>query len=560
MMNATSKTWPLPRSIHPPAYKAQSLREPIRTLPLPERLVIALTQPGYTPPELFVKVGERVLKGQLLARGTSALNLACHASSSGTVVAIEALPVPNASGIPELCAVIVPDGCDEWLKLPSLDPISVDTDALLERIGDAGISGLGGAGFPTQTKLRGAPQRTHTLVINAAECEPFISADDALLREHAESVVAGIAIVLRLTTPERCLIGIEDDKPQAIAALRSALAALGDARITLVVIPTHYPCGAEKQLIYMLTGIEIASGTYPIEHGILCQNVGTCHAITRAVFHGEALVSRIVTITGAALRRPGNVEALIGTPLSALLEACELDPSQLSRLIHGGPLMGLQLPHAELPLLKISNCCIATTAAELPPPPPAQACIRCGLCADACPVLLLPQQLYWFSRAKELDKAERHNLIDCIECGACAYVCPSNIPLVQYFRAAKGELFDAHDKHRMAEHSKQRFDFHQARKLEEKAQEERRRQERAALVKQKQDAPGAPTEDAIAAALARVQAKKATQQVETPQLSPQEVIQAALARVNAKKAERKAAEEQQATSTPATSPDENDKP
>jgi electron transport complex protein RnfC len=557
MMTVASKTWALPRSIHPPTHKAQSLREPIRVLPLPERLVIPLTQPGYAQPELFVKVGDQVLKGQLLARGTGALNLACHASSSGTVTAIVELPVPNASGIPELCAVIATDGHDEWQRMPPLDPATVDTEHLLARIGDAGISGLGGAGFPAQAKLRGALQRTQTLVINAAECEPFITADDMLLREQAESVVAGIAILLYLTTPERCLIGIEDDKPQAIAALRGAVAALGDTRISIVVIPTRYPSGAEKQLIYMLTGIEIPSGSYPIERGILCHNVGTCHAITRAVFHGEALISRIVTITGATLRRPGNFEALIGTPLSELLAACELDEAQLSRLIHGGPMMGVQLPHADLPLLKISNCVIAATDAELPQAPPAQACIRCGLCADACPVLLLPQQLYWFSRSKELDKAERHNLIDCIECGACAYVCPSTIPLVQYFRAAKSDLFNARDKQRMAEHSKQRFDFHQTRKAEEKAQEERRRQERAALVQQqKQDAPAtAAAEDPIQAALARVQAKKAAQQAEAPQPSPQEVIQAALARVNAKKAEREAAK--QAPPTTPKSDDEN---
>lgn len=505
--------WPLPRGIHPPENKQQSLAGPIRKSTLPARLVIPLTQPGYARPELLVQAGQYVRKGEALARGTPAMGVTAHASTSGTILDIVEHQVPNASTLPEPCVLLQADGKDEWLRLPALDWPQCDAVTLVDRIRNCGISGLGGAGFPTHTKLGSAVGKVHTLVINAAECEPFITADDALLQERAAEVVLGIRILLHIVQPQRCLIGIEDNKPRAIATLQAALESAGDARITQVVIPTQYPSGAEKQLIWILTGTEIPSGSIALHSGILCQNVGTARAIARAVVQGEALVERVVTLTGAALAQPCNMDVLIGTPIAALLQQCGMQADQLAQLIHGGPLMGLQLPHAELPVLKITNCVIAATAQELPASPPAQACIRCGFCADACPVTLLPQQLYWFARSKELEKAEAHKLMDCIECGACAYVCPSHIPLVQYYRAAKAELREEQEKHRMAEYSRERFEYHQARKAEEKRLEEQRRAERAALAQQRKDAAAVsgtedPAKAAIAAALARVKAKK----------------------------------------------------
>jgi len=513
--------WPLPRGIHPPENKQQSLQAPIRKAPLPTRLYIPLTQPGYLQPELLVSPGQYVRKGEALARGTPGMGVTAHASSSGTIVDIAEYAVPNASTLPELCAVLEPDGKDEWVRLPALDWANTDAATLIARIRDCGISGLGGAGFPAHTKLAGALGKVHTLIINAAECEPFITADDALMQEAADEIVAGIGILLHIVQPQRCLIGIEDNKPRAIAILQAALDKAADTRITQVVIPTQYPSGAEKQLIYILTGTEIPSGSIALHSGILCQNIGTAQAIARAVQQGEALVERVVTLSGAALQTPCNLRVAIGTPIATVLQHCGLQQDKLSRLIHGGPLMGLLLPHADLPVLKITNCVIATSEAELPLPPPAQACIRCGFCADACPVTLLPQQLYWFARSKELEKAEAHKLMDCIECGACAYVCPSHIPLVQYYRAAKAELREDKEKQRMAEYSRERFEFHQARKDEEKRMEEQRRAERAALAKQRKSAAEAGSgEDhakaAIAAALARVKAKKAAQQEADP--------------------------------------------
>jgi electron transport complex protein RnfC len=508
--------WPLPRGIHPPENKLQSLGGPIRQAVLPELLIIPLTQPGFASPEVLVQAGQHVRKGQVLARGAPGMGVAAHASTSGTVINIVEHPVPNASTLPEPCALLQPDGKDDWLKLPPLDWLQCDAATLIARIRDCGISGLGGAGFPTHTKLGGALDGIHTLVINAAECEPFITADDALMQERADEVVLGIRILLHIVQPQRCLIGIEDNKPKAVAAVQAALDKASDGRITQVVIPTQYPSGAEKQLIYILTGTEIPSGKIALHSGILCHNVGSAYAIARAVVQGEALVQRVVTLTGAALQQSCNLDVLVGTPIRDLLLHCGLQADKFSRLINGGPLMGLQLPHADLPVLKITNCVIATTNAELPPPLPAQACIRCGFCADACPVTLLPQQLYWFARSKELEKAEAHKLMDCIECGACAYVCPSHIPLVQYYRAAKAELREEKEKHRMAELSRERFEYHQARKEEEKRIEEQRRAERAALAKQrKTTTESSGGEDqakaAIAAALERVKARKAAQ-------------------------------------------------
>jgi len=534
-MNAPVKDrlHPLPRGIHPPENKAQSLREPIRKAALPSHVVLPLTQPGFAIADVCVSSGQQVLKGELLARGMPGMGINVHASTSGTITAIGEHLVPNSSALPETCIMLASDGKDEWQRLPPLDFLHCEAQTLIERIHDCGISGLGGAGFPTHTKLRGAIDKIHTLVMNAAECEPFITADHALMREMAEEVITGILILMQIACPQCCLIGIEDNKGDAIIAMQAAIDLVNDARISLVVIPTMYPSGSEKQLIQILTGTEIPAGGIALGSGILCQNVGTAQAITRAVLHGEALVSRIVTLTGAALRRPGNMEVLIGTPVVELLQQCEVDQERLTRLIHGGPLMGLNLPQANVPVLKITNCVIASTIEEMPPPAPQQACIRCGFCTDVCPVSLLPQQLYWFARSKELEKAETHDLFDCIECGACAYVCPSHIPLVQYYRAAKAELRQEKDKHRMAEHSKERFDFHQARKEEEKRLEEQRRAERAALAKQRKEAAAASAgnEDdaakaAIAAAMERVRAKKAAQQegvAQDPPADPENV-------------------------------------
>jgi len=531
--------WDIPGGIHPPERKHLSNRTSIQLAPLPKRLVLPLNQHIGAPAEPLVSLGQRVLKGQLIATANGFVSVPLHAPTSGTISFIGPQPYPHVSGMLAQAIVIDSDGLDQWCALtPCPDYRHLENNSLLEIIRQAGISGMGGAGFPAAVKLNARPtQKIHTLVINGTECEPYITADDLLMRERTEQLIAGIDILAQLIQPDQVLIGVEDNKPEAIAALRSAL---HERSYQLRVFPTKYPSGGEKQLIQILTGVEVPSGGLPADIGILCHNVGTCKAIHDAVVLGKPLISRITTLTGEALARPMNVEALLGTPVGELLEFAGLDRSQLNRLIMGGPMMGFTLPSFDVPLIKTSNCLLATTSAELPPPPPAMPCIRCGECAEVCPASLLPQQLHFFAIGQEHEQLKAHNLFDCIECGACAYVCPSSIPLVQYYRAAKGEIRDLEQKQLKAEQSKQRFELRQERlrRAEEQKEIERKaRAEKAARVKAAQaEAPastdaGAPAgvgdelkKLKIEASMAQVAQKKAEKQLAThatPELQAQ---------------------------------------
>ena len=494
--------WDIPGGIHPPERKHLSNRTSIQPAPLPKRLVLPLNQHIGTAAEPVVELGQRVLKGQLIAAANGFVSVPLHAPTSGTVSFIGPQPYPHVSGMLAPAIVIDSDGLDQWCELtPCPDYRHLENSSLLEMIRQAGISGLGGAGFPTAVKLNARPtQKIHTLVINGTECEPYITADDLLMRERTEQLISGIDILAQLIQPDQVLIGIEDNKPEAIAALR---AALSERSYQLRVFPTKYPSGGEKQLIQILTGVEVPSGGLPADIGILCQNVGTCKAIHDAVVLGKPLISRITTLTGEALTRPMNVEVLLGTPVGELLEFAGLDRGRLDRLIMGGPMMGFTLPDFDVPLIKTTNCLLAASRAELPPPPPAMPCIRCGECAEVCPASLLPQQLHFFAIGQEHEQLKAHNLFDCIECGACAYVCPSSIPLVQYYRAAKGEIRDLEQKQLKAEQSKQRFELRQERlrRAEEQKEAERKaRAEKAARAKAAQAEAPAGTDDGAPAA------------------------------------------------------------
>ena len=524
--------------IHPPQRKELSNRTPIQPAPLPKRLILPLNQHIGAAAEPLVVVGEAVFKGQKIAEASGFVSAPLHAPTSGIVSFIGAQPYPHVSGMLAPAIVIDSDGLEQWCDLePCPDYRALEPSALLEKIRQAGISGLGGAGFPTAVKLTARPtQKIHTLIINGTECEPYITADDLLMREKAAQLVGGIEILAQLIQPEQVLIGIEDNKPEAIAAVR---AALGERPFGVRVFPTKYPSGGEKQLIQILTGVEVPSGGLPADIGILCQNVGSAVAIHDAVVLGKPLISRITTLTGAALARPMNVEALLGTPVGELLEWAGLERGKLHRLIMGGPMMGFTLPNLEVPLIKTSNCLLAATAAELPPPPPALPCIRCGECAEACPASLLPQQLHFFALGQEHEQLRAHNLFDCIECGACAYVCPSNIPLVQYYRAAKGEIRELEQKQLKAEHSKQRFELRQERlrRAEEQKEAERQaRAERAARAKaiQAETSAGLLEEDAVAATSAAKPSGLSDAQKKLK-------IEASMAQVALKKAEKQLA-------------------
>lgn len=465
-----------PPGVRPPQRKGEHVT-PVRVMPLPKQLILQLSQHIGAAAQPTVAVGDRVLKGQRLAESPALISSPLHAPTSGRVTAIESRSLAHASGGSGPCLIIEPDGEDEWGELPPpLDYRQTDAPTLLRRVREAGIAGLGGAGFPTAPKLQsGDGDSIETLIVNGVECEPYISADDALMREAASDIVGGIRIVRRLTAPRKVLVAIEDNKPQAIEAMRRAL---DGSDCELIATPTHYPSGGERQLIEMLLGKQVPSGALPADIGVLCQNVATLAAIHHAVGEGKPLISRITTLAGEALERPGNYRALIGTPVEHALRIAGLHRDQLSRLIIGGPMMGFAISDASTPIVKSVNCLIAATAEEMPAPKPARPCIRCGLCDEVCPARLLPQQLYRFARADNREELEKHHLFDCIECGACSWICPSKIPLVQYYRYAKGNILQQRNLERQADVAKVRFDAHQARIAREKAERERQRAER----------------------------------------------------------------------------------
>ncbi len=511
--------------VHPPENKTQSLTAPIQPAGIPPQLVLPLAQHIGAPAQPVVRVGQAVRGGELLAEADGFVSVPVHAPTSGTVSAIEDRPVPHPSGLPAPCIVIDTDGADAWVPLvPLPEAERADPTKLRERIQDAGIAGMGGAGFPTAVKLSPGPGKAiETLIINGTECEPYITADDTLMRERAGAIVAGTRILADLLTPREILIGIEDNKPEAIAAVRAA----ADSDMEVVVFPTRYPSGGEKQLIEILLGKQVPSGGIPADIGVVCQNVGTAVAVHEAVALGRPLVSRVTTVTGEAVARPGNYEVLLGTPMGWLLEHAGVDAERARRLIMGGPMMGFSIPDPACPVVKTTNCLLVPTEDELPTPPPAQACIRCGLCAEACPATLLPQQLYWFARGKEYDKLEGHNLFDCIECGACSYVCPSHIPLVQYYRASKAEIIARRREAEKADHARERFEARQARMERLAAEREAKRAERkkAAEAKAKAKAEAATRQGAAAGTADGAQAAAAA-----------DPIQAAIERAKARKA------------------------
>lgn len=522
------QTWPLPGGIHPPENKSQSLQRPIAQPPLPPCLVLPLNQHIGTPSVPRVCVGETVLKGQVVADAEGMISAALHAPTSGVIKAIETRPIAHPSGGEDVCIVLESDGEERWIELAARpDYADLAPAEVLALIARAGITGMGGAGFPSATKLQ--PRHAiDTLIINAAECEPYITADDVLMRERAPGISVGIDILAHvLGQPETILIGIEDNKPEAASALRDAL---DGSRADLVEIPTRYPSGGEKQLIQILTGKEVPSGGLPADIGIVCQNVGTTHAVFEAVCKGTPLISRITTVTGGACAHAGNFEVLIGTPVEHLLQAAGYDQGICQRLIMGGPMMGFTLADTDVPVVKSTNCLLAADAKESPQNNIPQACIRCGLCAEACPANLLPQQLYWYARARDYDKLAAHNLNDCIECGACAYVCPSEIPLVQYYRAAKGEIRVMQQEKIFSDHARIRFEFHKDRmeKAEREKAAKREQRKKAAEVARStvgnsQPAPDGTTatdedSDVVRAALARVQANKSSTEAQLRKL------------------------------------------
>lgn len=482
------KTWRFHGGLRLPGHKKLSAQLPIRNADLPTTLVYPLSlrpgvhlQPRVTP-------GERVLRGQIIADAEHALATPIHAASSGTVRAIESRIVPHPSGMSDDCIVIDTDGRDEAVATGKAVDYRHEQPAVIRKlIRQAGIVGLGGAAFPTAIKLNPGSQRTiDTLLLNGAECEPYITCDNGLMQNDPDAVIEGARILLHALQIERCLIAVEKPMTEAWQALSSALETHYDRRISIVRVPAVYPTGGEKQLIKVVTGRETPSGGIPADIGVICQNVGTAAAVYHAISHGRPLTERIITVTGQGVAKPQNMRVRIGTPVGELIEQCGGYTPAVKRLIMGGPMMGFALPEDDIPVVKATNCILAASATEIVGEKTAMPCIRCGACAQVCPVSLLPQQLYWYSRANNLDKCREFNLFDCIECGCCEVVCPSHIPLVQYYRAAKSKILIKAKESEKAAVAKRRHDIHLQRKEREKAEKaERSRRKKAALAKLK---------------------------------------------------------------------------
>jgi len=464
--------------------KKRSTHDAIRKTPLSKKLILPLQQHIGEASTPIVAVGDNVLKGQRIAKAEGHVSVCLHAPSSGTITAIDEQPIPHPSGLSALCISLETDGEDRWIEHEEIaDFTRLSEHDIRQKIREAGIVGLGGAGFPSFIKLNpGVHHHVETLIINGVECEPYITCDDMIMRERAEGILDGIEIMQYALRVNHCVIAIEDNKPEAISAMELALGrrhSLKDTRI--VVIPTRYPTGSEKQLIQVVTGKQVPSHGLPIDIGIVCHNVGTSYAIGRAIKHGEPLISRIVTVTGTDVKHAGNFETLFGTPMHELLSFCDTHREPNEPFILGGPMMGYNLSGDHLPVTKTANCILVGVDNAAPKTEPLP-CIRCGECATACPVSLLPQQLYWFSRSKDLEKTREYNLFDCIECGCCSYVCPSKIPLVHYFRFAKTETMNHELETQKADNARIRHENRLERhESEKKEKEERQRQRKLAL-------------------------------------------------------------------------------
>ena len=522
---STIKLWKFHGGVHPPFHKDDSNKDPITFAGIPSELVLPLQQHIGVEAAPVVQVGDVVTKGQLIACISSMrLSANIHAPTSGKISAIEERPLPHISGLSGLCIVIETDGKDKWgkNKLESYaDYKNTDTKKLLDRIQQAGIVGLGGATFPTAVKVADSLNEKHikTLIINGVECEPYITCDDRLMRDKSTDIITGIRILQSMLKPEQCLIGIEDNKPEAIEALR--LASQDDSNITVVPIPTLYPSGGEKQLIEILTGQQVPAGGLPLDIGSMGLNVGTVYSIYKAIVEGEPLLSRMVTVTGNGVNKPQNFEVLLGTSFNYLAEQAGGYTKMADHLIMGGPMMGFALENDQIPVVKATNCALITSTTMLSESnseyadQPILPCIRCGKCMDVCPVKLLPQQMYWHIRAKDFKKTLDHNINDCIDCGCCSYVCPSHIPLVDYFRFAKSEIRDQKIAQQKSDLSRDRHEFLLFRKERDKRErDEKRAAHKAALQKKKAEASQNEVSsknskaDAIKAAMARAKAKK----------------------------------------------------
>ncbi len=434
------KLFPIRGGIHPEYRKELTSEKAIEVLPMPAELFIPLQQHIGAPAEALVREGDLVKKGQMIARSSGVVSAPQHAPTSGRIKAVAELLAPHASGLPQPTIVIEPDGLDEWAELPAPipDPFAASREEINERVAISGIVGLGGATFPSAVKLNlGIQNKLEILLINGAECEPYLTCDDRVMREYADEVIDGARIMAHTLGAPRVVIGIEDNKPQAIEAMRKVAATFSNVEVAAV--PVQYPMGAERQLAQAITGIETPVRRLTAEIGVVVHNAATARAVHQAVRFGRPLISRVVTVSGKAVRQPKNIEAPIGAMVSDLVSFCGGFSTTPWRLVNGGPMMGQPLPSLEVPVVKGTSGILALLAEETNDAP-ASPCIRCGACVTICPCGLVPVEMSAFIRKDHLEEAAKLGVQDCFSCGSCSWVCPSHIPLVQYFNYAKGML------------------------------------------------------------------------------------------------------------------------
>ena len=490
-----------------PGHKEHATRQPLRDCPLPAHLRLPLLQHSGDPSRPQVAVGDRVVAGQCIAEPDGLRGIALHAPAAGIVSAIAPITLAYPPGVEVDCIEITVDaearGSTDRAaiqRMPTMDPWTTEPQALIDRIRAAGVVGLGGAGFPTADKLTGGHG---LLALNGAECEPYISCDEMLLRERPDEVLLGAALLARTIAADRIVLAVEDRMTTARAALEAALTELtwpeAAPPIELITVPTRYPEGGERQLIRVLTGLEVPRGGLPADIGVLVHNVATAAAAWRAVVDGLPLIERIVTVTGPGIMAPCNLRVALGTSVAAVVAEAGGYHPQAARLVIGGPMMGVALADDDYPLGKTGNCVLALSAEQIASPGPELPCIRCAACADVCPARLLPQQLLWHIQSENWGRAESDGLIDCIECGCCDLACPSHIPLVQYFRYGKTELRHRQHEAERAAAAKLRHDARQARLA---------REAEARALRQAQRKTDTTSASAVAEAIARAKARR----------------------------------------------------
>ncbi|HIJ84428.1 MAG: electron transport complex, RnfABCDGE type, C subunit [Magnetococcales bacterium] len=479
--------------VHPTGHKELSEHCAIEPMPMPKRLVIPLHQHLGAPSEPVVAAGDKVFKGDLLGKAVGFVSAAVHASTSGTVVSVEEHAVGHPSGLTMLCVVLEPDGEDKWN--PQIkgvaDPLSLDPATIRDQIKAAGIVGLGGATFPSFIKL--TPPRDKVidlLLINAVECEPYLTCDARLMEERSQQVVEGVRIMLHALQTRECIIGIEANKPKAIAAMEKAVA--GEASMRVISLPVMYPQGSEKQLIEVVTGRQVPSKGLPVDVGVIVHNVATAAAVRDAIQSGHPLVARIVTVTGRGINRPANLEVLLGTLVDDCVSHCGGLKTGTCKVVMGGPMMGLALHRTDVPVVKGTSGILALTQDESSGKQE-HPCIRCGQCVQSCPMQLVPCTMAWFAKTDQIDQLSSVDLFDCVECGSCAYVCPSNIPLVHYFRYGKLSVQARERENKKMELTRQRSQVREERLAREKEEKERKKEEmKAKMAAKKASGSGSP--------------------------------------------------------------------